>query len=271
MDMDYNKKIKEEQDKFSENPRESIKNLIKGLKEFVEGLYLLGLTQNRPQMSVLFNDFTKEYYSIINELYKLKIIFPVDLKDDEETIKIIMRIREIGEGVKDYQQKTKPIDVLALTLSRFYATSLEMVWNRLRKLIFLAGLNKKNEYLSLNKISDKIKGLEKNYNLKLIKIKSYLDSELRNSVDHENTKFEFPNTIIFLERNGKEIQRMNTEEICERLIEFLVINTAIEHVNQTLIISSLEPLLKLTDEQLKEYCKTGILTEEMKKQIKTTS
>jgi len=265
--MDYRKFIKDEQDKFLENPRQSIENLIKGLREWIKGLSELSAAQGRPQMLVLFYKFHKEYGELIKKLYKPKTICPGDFKKDDETISLLMRLREIESGVRDYQNKTKPIDVSASILSRLYATSFEMFWNKLRKIVSLAGLNKKEEHLSLGKLNQKITELEQLYNIQLTNIKSYLNSQLRNSVNHENTRFETPNIVVFLDKKGNEIERLNTEQICEKLVELMVINTAIENIEKTLLITSLEPLLKLTDEQLNEFCKTGVLTKEMEERI----
>jgi len=266
--MDYRKLIKEEQEKFLDHPRQSIETLIKGWKNHIKGLSHLSMVQKRPLMLKLFSDFHKEYSKILGILYKSRIICPADFKKDDETINSMMRIREIEVGVRDYQERTKPLDVSAVVLSRLYATSLEMFWNKIRKLVTLAGLNKDQKHLSLGRLNEKVIQLEKSYGIPLKNIRSYLDSKLRNSVDHENTLFEHPDIIIFLDKKGNEISRLNTEEICEKIIELIVINMAIEHVDKTLLISSIEPLLKLTDEQLNEFCKTGIFTKEMEDKIK---
>ena len=122
--MDYRKIIKDEQDKFLENPRQGIEKSVKQLDEWAKWLSNLSDIQNRPLMLILFYDFHKEYSSIIGELYKKRIVTPSNFKNDEEMISLMMRIREIESGVRDYQQKAKPIDVSALVLSRLYATSL---------------------------------------------------------------------------------------------------------------------------------------------------
>lgn len=265
--MNYRKLIKEEQEKFLNNPRQSIENLIKVLDDWIKGLSNLSAVQNRPLMLKLFYDFYKEYSILIGKLYKPRIICPADFKKDDETISLMMRIREIEAGVRDYQERTKPIDVSALVLSRLYATSLEIFWNKIRKLVILAGLNNKKEHLGLDKLNKKVTQLEKSYDITLSNIKLYLDPKLRNSVNHENTRFENPNIIVFLDKKGNEINRLNSEEICEKIVELMVINMAIENVEKTLLITSLKPLLKLTDEQLKEFCKTGRLTKEMEERI----
>ena len=265
--MDYRKIIKDEQDKFLENPRQSIEKSVKQLDEWAKWLSNLSDIQNRPLMLILFYDFHKEYSSIIGELYKKRIVTPSNFKNDEEMISLMMRIREIESGVRDYQQKAKPIDVSALVLSRLYATSLEMFFNKIRDLVFLAKLNSNKEYLSLGNLIKKVEELEKIHNVKLTKIKSFLNSSLRNSVNHENTRFENPNVIVFLDTTGKELGRLNTEEICEKLVELMAINMALRNVELTVMVSYLELLLKLDDNQLNEYCKTGILTKEMEDRI----
>ena len=47
----------------------------------------------------------------------------------------------------------------------------------------------------------------------------------------------------------------------------MVINMALRNVELTVMVSYLELLLKLDDNQLNEYCKTGILTKEMEDRI----
>ena len=207
--MDFRKLIKDEQEKFLANPRQSIENSVKQLDDWIKWLANLSDIQNRPLMLKLFYDFHKEYSLIIGELYKKRIVAPLDFKNDEEMISLLMRIREIESGVRDYQDKTKPIDVSALVLSRLYATSLEMFFNKIRELIFLAKLNPNKKFLSLDNLIKKVEEIEKTQNVQLIIIKSYLNSSLRNSVNHENTRFEHPNIIVFLDISGKELCRLN--------------------------------------------------------------
>ena len=85
------------------------------------------------------------------------------------------------------------------------------------------------------------------HKVNLTKIKSFLNSSLRNSVNHENTRFENPNVIVFLDTTGEELGRLNTEEICEKLVELMVINMALRNVELTVMVSYLELLLKLDD------------------------
>ena len=142
-----------------------------------------------------------------------------------------------------------------------------MFFNKIRDLVFLAKLNSNKEYLSLGNLIKKVEELEKIHKVNLTKIKSFLNSSLRNSVNHENTRFENPNVIVFLDTTGEELGRLNTEEICEKLVELMVINMALRNVELTVMVSYLELLLKLDDNQLNEYCKTGILTKEMEDRI----
>lgn len=78
-----------------------------------------------------------------------------------------------------------------------------------------------------------------------------------------------PDEIVFLDIADKikETRRLKLEEICKLLLKTMITNSAIDSVEKTLISSFLNLLLKLNDSELNEYCKTGILTEEMRNKI----
>lgn len=268
--MDYDKLFKEKQKEFLNNPRESIKSLVENSRKWLEGLVELSKKQERPDRLIWFNEFHKEYSSLVGVLLKNRPARPGSFKDDEEIILLLQRFKEIKSVIEDYEGGAKPPEVSALALGRMYASALEMYWHKLKKIVFLFGLNSKEKHLNVNELLGKICELEKKYNLDLKNLKSMLESKLRNSVGHENTRFKTPNIVVFSTREGdkiKEVSRLTTEEICEFLVRFTTINTALHHVEQTVIISWLEQLLELSDKELSEYCKTGKLTPEMEKKI----
>ena len=56
-------------------------------------------------------------------------------------------------------------------------------------------------------------------------------------------------------------------EIYKLLVNTTTMSMSFFSVDNTAIASRLEPLLKLTDDELSEYMKTGILTEEMQNKM----
>ncbi|MDP2672891.1 MAG: hypothetical protein Q8O84_03710 [Nanoarchaeota archaeon] len=256
--MDFRKIIGESQGNFLNNPREGIIKFIHQVNNHEFGVIALSEAQKRPIMLKLFRDFRREHYSLINALLKLKLISLSDIRDDEKDIAMMMRIRELEDSIKDYQNKNKSPDIVAMRLSRNYATWMELFFKKFRETF--------KERLNLNGIKKKINESEKLYNIDLSNIKLYLDSKIRNSIDHEDTLFENPNVIIFL-RDGKEIERLSVEEIIERLIELTGVNLGIKTAEMIHLSNFLDSLLRLNNGQLKEYCKTGILTKEMKEVI----
>jgi hypothetical protein len=119
----------------------------------------------------------------------------------------------------------------------------------------------------------KLTELEKQYSVNLSLIKEVLDGKIRNCINHERVRFENPNLLIFMEEtNGKMVDCYQTtdELLLNELLRLFTVITSLHHVETTVIISTLEPLLKLSDEELAEYIKTGKLTSEMQKKIESS-
>ncbi len=242
------------EEEFLENPKEHIIKMIEHQNEWYKEFITLPLFQGRQDRLKIFFDFYKEYSILIGKMLDKKTIHGGVFKDVPEVVKTIQRLKEQLKTIEDYN-KNKFDETTALRLARVYASSLETFWKKIKKIIFFAGLNQKDKYLKINELFTKTIELEKIYELNLPNIKSTLNSKLRNSVGHEDTYFIPPNTLVFSERiNGevKEIARFTTEEIYQLLVTITLINIAIHHVENTAMVSTLTPLLKLTNEEIKE-------------------
>ncbi len=269
--MDIFEEIKKRQAKFLEKPRESIKKLISETDNFAEGLAKLGLTQNRPDLLLTYKNFHKQYSDLIGKLLEKRLISAKSFKDDKRDGSVIQAVKEMERSVKSHQEKTIPKseDIPLLKISN--ASILEILWAKLKRIIFLSGLNPQEKYLNLPNLEKKVEELENQYSIDLSLIKDILKGELRNPINHEHTHFEEPNFLVFTkEVNGKwkEYERITDEELIEKMLKSFLILTTLHHVETTVIASHLEPLLKLNDSQLEEYCKTGVLTEDMDKTIR---
>jgi len=268
--MDYLKEIRERQERFLQSPRESIENLISREKKFVRELVKLGIDQNRLGMVLIFKEFHKQYADLLGNLLKERLISARSFKDDLRDVSVLQTIAEMKRAVSNHKAKSAPLDEIMFSLKKSYAALLEILWGKLKRIIFLAGLNFKEKHLNLNKMKENLEELEKKYSVNLSLIKDILDGELRNCVNHERTYFENPNYLVFTEEeNGKwkEIYRVNDNYLIEEILKIFTILAAFQHIETTVIISQIEPLLKLDDKQLAEYCKTGILTKEMQERI----
>ena len=271
-DMDFLKLIEDRQEKFLERPRESIENIIAEERKFSEGLIELGM-KTRIDMLITFNEFHKQYANLIGKLMEKKMVSAESFHDNLKEVSILQTIKEFSSSAQDYQNKTKPLGEIMLSLRKSYASLLEILWTKLKRIISLAGLNPDEKHLKLPEIENNIKELERIYSLDLSLVKGILYGKLRNCIYHEKTYFEGPNSLVFtkeIDGKLKEFCRINDDELMEELLKSFTILTAFHHVEQSIIISWIEQLLKLTDSELKEVCKTGMLTESMKNKIAKT-
>ena len=269
--MDFFEEIKKRQGKFLEKPRERIQNLIIEEENFSEGLIKLSVNQNRPDLLILHKEFQKQYSALLGEMLKQRLISGISFKDDLRDISTLQIIEEMRKGVLKHQEKSVLLDEVMLSLKKSYPSILEILWNKLKRIVFLAGLNSKEEHLTLGQLNKKVELLEKQFSLDLSLIKSILIGELRNCIQHEHTSFIGPNFLVFSkEVNGKweEFFRINDTDLIEELLKLFLILTTLHQVETMVIVSQVEPLLKLNDKQLDEYCKTGILTREMEDKTK---
>ena len=263
--MDYFKQIAEMQKEFIKNPRQGIIKFLNEEKESIKKLQKLNLSLDDL---LIFKYFHKEYAQIIGKLMETRILDFEKLLDHNEFVSILQRFNEGADAVSSYKSEIN--EMTAIRLSRAYATFIEIVWKKLRRIVSLSGLNPKNEHLNIPILLKKLENIENKYNIKLITIKRYVDGELRNFVNHETSIFIPPNIISFLDARGArsvEVKRLTTEQIYKLLLNAMAMLTAFISVEKSAIASKLEPLLKLSDPELNEYIKTGTLTQEMIKKM----
>ncbi len=268
--MDYFKTIKELQTNFLQNPRKNIEDMIKKENEAVEKLPQLEIFKNRPDRLRLFLDFHKEYASLVKKLLQAKLIDGKSFRDDVDSVVNIQRMNELVKIVEEYKNENPATEIISLRMARAYASALEIFWNRLKRIVFFAGLNPKKKHLNIGELNKKMSELETNYDVNLSKIKSLLNSKLRNCVGHESTYFSPPNLVVFLDnKNGNinEIARLTTDEIYELLVKITITIMALVNVENTVIISMIQLLLQLNDDELKLFAETGKFTTEMKNKI----
>lgn len=264
--MDYLKVIKENQDKFLENPRKGIEDLLKFQEEHIKNFVKLAIFDKKVDLLILYYQFRKEYSKLIGAMLKAGVIHGGVFKDDVESVITIQRNNENSKVMAEVFNKPEMEEGIALRLSKSYTSSLELFWKRIKNLIFHAGLNPQEKHLNIRDVKKLVTKLEKEYKVNLSLIKSVLDSKLRNSVNHENNYFEPPNIVVFLDKKGgktKEIARLTTEKIYELIGKIMIINSATFSIEFAAMLAVLEPLLKLNDEELNQYSKTGKLTPEM--------
>lgn len=234
--MDYFKEIKEMQNDFLKNPRENIKKLKKQRDEIeINQALMLGKT---PEFLKLHKDIHEEYATLIHTLWSANVIHGSMFKDDTLGVMIVQRYNEWEDAVNDYKSKKEIDETIALRLSRAYASSLEIIWKKLKNIIFLAKMNPENKYLNINDLYDKFTKLEEIYKINLSRIKSVINSKLRNSIGHEDTYFIPPDIIVFLDKQKeKEIARITIQELYKVLIETTIITGAIVSVETTTVLS----------------------------------
>ncbi|MEK6938999.1 MAG: hypothetical protein AABX04_08225 [Nanoarchaeota archaeon] len=264
--MDHFEERRKRQEIFLKEPRKSIQEMISHQNNFPKNLTSLPIFSGKPALLKLFLEYHREYASLIGKMMEKRSIHSSMLIDDTRRIMMIQRMSEMASVVGDYKNKTKDDETAAIALARAYASSLESFWNNLRRLVWLAGLKPKKNHLNVVLLKECLKELEGKYSISLAKIKSTVDSRLRNSIDHEDTFYQPPNIVVFLTKKKEklnEIDRLTTEEIYTRLVEITIINLVATSVENTAITSWLEQLLKLSDQELEQLCKTGIYSEEM--------
>ena len=255
-------------------PRESIIDIKEQNEKSISELMKLEIIKNRPDRLLLYDKFLGEYSTLIGCLMQRRIDINSVIKDDIGRIIHMQRIKEHSIILSEFTNADSVDATLALGLSRAFSSSLELLWKKLKKIISLVGLNPNQKHLNIGQVSKKVKELESIYNILLPEINSLLDSKLRNCVGHEDTYFKAPDIIVFLEtRNGesKVIKEFTLFEIQDTIINLDLILNAFISVENAVLEAYLTPLLKLTDEELEEYCKTGKLTPEMEKKITESS
>ena len=245
--------------------------MIKEDKLNVKKLMQQPFFHEKPERIKLLLSIHKEYALLIHKMLEARDLSHLGvIKDDMERVLMSQRIKEQTEVVEEYLKTGGKKETNALAMARVYASSLELFWKVMKKMIHLGGLNPKDKHLNIPTLKQKIIILESKYDIKLPKIIEVIDSTLRNSVGHENIYFSPPNIVVFLDKKGtkqKEVARLTTDDIYQKLVEMASIMLAIVMVENTAIVSVLEPLLKLSDEELAEYGRTGVLTSEMEKKI----
>jgi len=268
--MDYLKDMKERQKEFLTNPRENISKFLNEEKKYCEGLAKLSIAQGRPEMLILFKDFHNQYSILVNKMLQRQLISAASFKDELQEVSVLQMLDDMKRPLEDYQNKSKPLEITMPMLKKSYASLMEILWNKIRRTIFFAGLNPKQTHLNLSKIEQNLIKLEKDYSIDLSLLKKILNGKLRNTIDHEKTYFEHPNFLVFMdERNGRleEFYRINDITLMEELIKLFVIISALHHVEVTVMVIHLENLLKLDNLQLEGFCKTGKFNDEMIKRI----
>lgn len=260
--MDYFKSIAEMQKQFKENPRQGIIKFLNSED---------GSAQRLPPLDLkrlyLFKQIHKEYAGIIGQLIKKRMLNLEQLFNHNALVSNMQRMDEQRETIIAYTKEANAIT--ALRLSRAYASSMEIIWQRLKQVILFAGLNKKEGHITLSTLLDKLKHIEKEYNLNLITTKNYVDSELRNFIGHEKTVLNSSNQIIFLDINAKEVKKITTEGLYGLLFDALVILGAFASVDNAVLASRIALYLPLTDDELNQFMATGILTDTMRKKIES--
>lgn len=266
--MDYKKDIEEMQKRFLENPRESIENLLVIQKGFIRGLSELPYAQQNPDMFTMFMEFRKQYSDIVGKMLEEGLISSGSFKDDKRDIAFFQVVAEMKKNVSNYDEKKVPLDENMHLLKKSYASLSEILWAKLKRIIFFAGLNPEERHLNLKSIKTNLTKLEKKYLVDLLLVKNTLDGELRNYIHHEKTYFEHPNFLVFMKEVGgrwEESYRINDKNLINELLKIFTILSAFHYIECLVLITHLERLVKLNDEELDEYCKTGKLTEGMRK------
>ena len=181
---------------------------------------------------------------------------------------IMQKVDEHCDSVSAYNKDQNA--TTATRLARAYASSGEIFWKKMKKIVFMAGLNPQEKYISINRLDQHLKKLEEIYSISLGKLRSFVNAKLRNSIGHEDTYFEPPETVVFLDNKGgepEEVERLTTYQIYELLVDFSIVNLTIHFVDNVSLMSHTEPLLRLTDQELDHYCKTGKLSDSAKKKF----
>ncbi|MDP3916763.1 MAG: hypothetical protein Q8Q42_00560 [Nanoarchaeota archaeon] len=245
--------IKDMQKDFLKDPKKAIRNLKEINEKQCKDLPFLPIFRGRPDRLNLFLQINREYAKVIGEIWKEQIwINFTILKDHVEGLGIIQRLKEQAEMVKELHQDVN--EITALKLGRAYASTCEIFWKKLKRVVYLCGLNPNENQLSIPRLLNCLSELEKKYSLKLDNIKSFVDSTLRNSVDHEGTYFEPPATIVFRDTKKvkpKEIARYSVAEIYEKLKDVHTVILSMHSVENTALVYHLLPWLDLSNNEVK--------------------
>lgn len=261
------------QKNFLEKPRESIEDMIRKQNEAVKELTQLSIFQNRPDRLLLFLGFHKEYASLVRKMWQAKLIDGRLFKDDVDSVVNIQRVNEFADVISSYKRENEVKETTALRMGRAYASALEIFWKKLKRLVSSAGLNPRNKHLNIWELNNKISELETTYSVDLSQIKSILNSKLRNCVGHESTYFIPPDIVVFIDNKSgvsKEVAKLTTGELYVLLLNITIITMAFVSVENTAIIAMIEPLLKLSDEELEQFAKTGTFTPDMQNKIQNS-
>lgn len=268
--MDYHKVMQERQQAFLANPRKGIEEFIKHNDSSGVGFTQLGLVKRHPEFLLLFKEVHSEYGELLGSVFSR--LGGKELLDESELIGTAQRIQEAITNYIDCCREENEVN--SLRLARSFSAYQELIWKKLKKVVFVAGLNPDKRYLKIPILKQKLERLETDHELDLSILKSILVSNLRNSVGHEETVFVAPKHVSFRTTEGvesEEVDKLSLDEIKYRIAKFTTIIGAMHVIEQTVISSKLEPLLKLPDEKLAEYMRTGVLTKEMDKIIASST
>ena len=252
--------IRKSRKKFLENPREGIIDLITYLEQSKINLPMLPIISERPERLILFRDIYAEYFLLIGKMLQSKKIQEKELREpDTFAITVLQAYKEMENAARNYEQKRKPKDHAALGIAKAYAAALELLWKKFKKIVLVEGLNPKKKHLDIEKLKEKVRVVEKRYQINLSILKSLLNSKIRNPTQHLEMYFEHPNWVVFQDTkdlfNPIEVERLTSEELYDRLITTSLAMIAIQHAELAWQAIIVRPLLKLSDKELIDYTK----------------
>jgi len=257
------KDIAEMEKKFMDNPRKSITRLLEESSIHMKRYTHSGVFKGNMSRLILLKEVHLEYAKLIGKIDISKIDFTV-LRDRINDLSAMQKLEECNETVLEYI--TNPNNNTPIKLARAYASSCEIFWKKMKKLLLITGITNGGEHITVGKLCGGIEELERKYSIGIPKIKSFINSKLRNSINHEDAYFDSP-YIVFLDNKGEkpvEIARLTVAEVYDLLVEQSIITSALLIVENDAIMSRISPLLILTDSELDEVLKTGKLTESAK-------
>jgi len=252
---------------FKKNSRQSIMDFIKYHRKTILEINKVEIFQLYPYLFDIYVSFHYEYSNLFLSMEKLGDIDWNLFKNDIDGIIRLQRNQEFVDAFYEYEKIKEGGEGNAIRIARAYASSLELIWKQLKLMVIMAGLNPKGRYLSIPQLKIKVEKLEKKYKISLLNFKEVLNSKLRNSIDHEDVYFEPPNIIVFLDSKSgatQEIDRMTIDQTIHAMMTNSVIDMVFAHVLNSSIMGQIEPFLNLTDEELKEFFQTEVLTPDMK-------
>ena len=252
------KDIDNEQKKFMEDPKESIREMLKVNRAQARELPHLDIFQGRPDRLSLYLRINKEYFKLVGKVWK-----------EQGTVDHVLLRGQIFEGVGIMQRLDEQTEVIteltkvvnettSLKLGRIYASSCEILWKKLRKIVYLCEFNPERKRMNIHKLLEYIKDIELKYSLNLENIKYFINSNLRNSVGHEDTYFEPPDTIVFVDTGSgkaKEVGRRTVKELYEELIRIHIVLLSLENIENTALVFQLLPFLEFSDKEMEDFIK----------------